>query len=44
VTGHGIGPAICQRIVGRHGGALWAEDTAGRGTTIDFTLPNGPTG
>jgi signal transduction histidine kinase len=38
--GHGIGLATCERIVSRHGGVIWAEDTPGGGTTIRFTLPD----
>ena len=41
LTGHGVGLATCQRIVDRHGGAIWAEDTPGGGATINFTLPTG---
>ena len=37
--GSGIGLAVCQRIVERHGGEIRAEETPGGGTTITFTLP-----
>ncbi|MDW7645371.1 MAG: ATP-binding protein [Desulfuromonadales bacterium] len=42
IGGLGLGMSIARTIVEMHGGKIWVESEAGRGTKVSFTIPLEP--
>lgn len=40
VEGEGMGMAYVQTLIRRHGGRIWLESEAGKGTSCFFSIPN----
>jgi signal transduction histidine kinase len=39
VYGYGLGLYICHKVITAQGGRIWAENAAGGGAILSFTLP-----
>jgi signal transduction histidine kinase len=40
-SGTGLGLIMCKEMVEKNGGRIWIESEAGKGTTVNFTVPTG---
>jgi two-component system, OmpR family, sensor histidine kinase VicK len=41
ISGTGLGLWICNEIIKAHGGRIWVESEAGKGSTFQFTVKRG---
>lgn len=39
IEGNGLGLSICQKVVQKHGGKIWAESDEGKGCVFNILLP-----
>jgi K+-sensing histidine kinase KdpD len=44
IAGSGLGLWICREIINVHGGRIWVESEAGKGSTFKFTVKRGESG